>query len=225
MRLKSRAGEWLALCLFLAGCKGFWSTPPSSGTSGTTTASSGDFYVLNVEAKTVAGYYINAGTLTALTASPYSLPATPLAMAMAPNGKFLFVSTADGIYVYSIASNGELSLGNSSTPISSDQAISMQVSPDSSWLIEVASGAPYVYAVAINSSTGVITSKTEQFVTLPASSVQQVSISPDQTYVFVAMGSDGTAVVGFNGANTNPLGAVRRLAPVGSGGAALSVAV
>jgi Lactonase, 7-bladed beta-propeller len=223
MQLKIRWMPLLAL-LLAAGCKGFWDAPSSSD-SGSTTASSGNFYVLNVEANQVAGYYVNAGVLTALPGSPYTVPTTPLAIAVAPDGNFLYVSTADGIYVYSIASNGQLTLGNSSGPISSDQAISMQVSPDSSWLIEVASGAPYVYAIAINSSTGVITSKTEQIATLPASSVQQVAISPDESNVFVAMGVDGTAIVGFDGANTNPLGTVRRLPPVASGGADISVAV
>ena len=39
------------------------------------------------------------------------------------------------------------------------------------------------------------------------------------------MGSEGTAAVPFNSANTNPLGAVRRIATANSAGAALSVAV
>ena len=215
----------LAASLLLAGCKGFWTPPASSGGSGSTTDSSGHFYVLNVATNQVAGYYVNAGTLTTLPGSPYTLPTTPLAIAIAPNGNFLYVSTSEGIYLYSIASTGQISLANASAPISSDQAISMQISPDDSWLLEVASGAPYVYAVSINSSTGVLNSRTEQYAVLPASSVQQVAIAPDETYVFVAMGSDGTALVPFTSSNTNPLGAVRRLPTVNSAGAAISVAV
>jgi 6-phosphogluconolactonase (cycloisomerase 2 family) len=222
-----RALVWLLLAspLILTSCKGFWTAPASSSGSGSTTDSSGNFYVLNVEKNQVAGYYVNAGVLTALTGSPYTVPTTPLAIAIAPDGNFLYVSTADGIYDYSIASTGELTLGNSSGPISSDQAISMQVSPDSSWLLEIASGAPYVYAIPINSSTGVATSKAEQYVVLPASSVQQVTIAADETFVFVAMGSDGTATIPFNSANTNPLGAVSRIGVLNSAGAAISVAV
>ena len=225
-----KKGIWAALALamlaFLGGCKGFWDAPASSGGgTGTTTESSGDFYVLNVATNQVAGYYVNAGALTALPGSPYSVPTTPLAITIAPNNNFLYVSTADGIYLYTIASNGSLTLGNNSGPITSDQAISMQVSADSTWLVEVASGAPYVYAVPINSSTGVITSKTEQFDTLPASTVQQVTLSPDNTYAFVAMGAGGTATIPFTTGNANPFGKETTIALKNSAGSALSVAV
>jgi len=215
----------LAALLLLTGCKGFWTPPASSSGSGSTTASSGNIYVLNVATNQVAGYNVNAGTLTALPGSPYTVPTTPLAIAIAPNGGFLYVSTSEGIYLYSVSSTGQISLANASAPISADQAISMQVSPDNSWLLEVASGANYVYAISINSTSGVLNSRTEQYAILPASSVQQVAIAADATYVFVAMGSEGTAAVPFNSANTNPLGAVRRIATANSAGAALSVAV
>ncbi|HEX4286378.1 MAG TPA: hypothetical protein VHZ28_14895 [Terracidiphilus sp.] len=221
--------HWIKLALLapvlLAGCKGFWDTPPTSSGSGSTTSSSGNIYVLNVATKQIAGLYVNAGTITALTGSPYTVPAAPLSMAIAPNGAFLYIGTATGVYVYTISSTGALALGNSSGPITSDQAISMQVSPDNNWLIEIASGAPYVYAVPINSSNGTAASKAEQFAVLPATSVQQVVVSPDQSYVFVAMGAGGTATVPFNGANTNPFGAVGQIGLVNAAGAALSVAV
>jgi 6-phosphogluconolactonase len=222
--MKSWMRFLLAAPLLLAGCKGFWD-PPTTTTTTTTTASSGNFYVMNVETSRIAGYYVNAGTLTALPGSPYTVPATPLSIAVAPNGGFLYAGTSEGIYVYSISSTGELTLGNSSAPISADQAISMQVTPDNSWLVEIASGAPYVYAIPINSTTGVNSSRTEQYVTLPASSVQQLVVSPSETYVFVAMGSDGTAAIPFTAGNTSPFGAVTRIPPVNSAGAAISVAV
>jgi 6-phosphogluconolactonase (cycloisomerase 2 family) len=101
----------------------------------------------------------------------------------------------------------------------------MQVSPDNDWLIEVATGAPYVYAIPIDSSTGAVTSKGEQYEALPASTVQQVAISPDETYVLVAMGSGGTATIPFTAANADPFGTVGRIAVVNSAGAAISVAV
>lgn len=211
--------------LLVCGCKGFWDLPSGSSGTGTTTASSGDFYVLNVATNQIAGYYVNAGTLTALPGSPYTAPATPLAITVTPNNSFLYVSTADGIYVYSIASSGQLSLANNSGAVSSDQAISMQVSPDGNWLVEVASGAPYVYAIPISPTTGAITSKGEQYAVLPVSSVQQVALSPDNTYAFVAMGAGGTATIPFTTGNANPFGAVGHIAVKNSAGAAISVAV
>lgn len=195
----------------------------SSGCSAA--GSSGNFYVLNVATNEIAGYYVNAGSLTALSGSPYTVPTTALSMAISPNNSFLYVGTASGIYVYTIASNGQLALANSSAPITSDQAISMQVTTDGNWLIEVASGAPYVYAIPINSSTGVNTSRTEQYAVLPVSTVQQVAVAPDESYVIAAMGSGGTATIPFTAGNTNPLGAVGKIALKNSAGAALSVAV
>lgn len=199
----------------------------SSGNCSSGTAdSSGNFYVLNAETKQIAGYYVNAGTITALTGSPYSVPAAPLSMAIAPNGNFLYVGTIDGIYVYSIASNGSLTLGNNSGIISPDQPVSMQVSANNNWLLEVAPG--YIYAIAIDSSNGTIASKTEQLLTLPAASVEQIAISPDSSYVFVAMGVGGTEAIAFNAgatANTDPFGVSTHIPLINSGGAALSVAV
>ncbi len=202
----------------------------SSGTCNSPSAgTSGKFYVLNAARQQIAGYYVNAGKLTALPGSPYSVPATPTspngAIAIAPNGAFLYVSTIAGIYVYSVASDGSLTLGNNSGIISPDQAVSMQVSANNNWLVEIAPG--YVYAVPINSSNGTVASKTEQAVGL-SGTVQQVAISPDSSYVFVAMGAGGTEAIAFNGgaaANADPFGAATNIATINSAGSALSVAV
>lgn len=221
-------GKWARLALLaaplLAGCKGFWDAPTSTG-SGSTTASSGDFYIVNLAADQIVGYYINAGVVTALPGSPYSTPAAPIAITVAPDNSFLYASTAAGIYVYSIATNGESTLANSGGPISNDPASSMQVDASDSWLVEVFSGSPNVYAIQLNPSTGAAAASTEQFAILPNSSVQQLAISTDNTYVFVAMGVGGTAAVPFNSSDTKPFGAVGNIPVKGTGGAALSVAV
>ena len=215
-----------ATCL-MGGCKGFWN-PPSSSSGGGSSASSGDFYVLNLAKNQIAGYDVNKGSPTALTGSPYSIPSTLgtfSTITVAPNNNFLYVSTANGIFVYTIASNGALTIGNGSGPVSPDQAISMQVSPGNNWLLDVVSGAPYVYAIPIDSSTGKITSAKEQLATLPASTLQQVRISPDGSLVIAAMGPDGTATIPFNqGSSANPFGAISRIAPINSAGGAISVA-
>lgn len=226
MRIGRGACGVLAAALFLAGCGNFWQNPyTDTGSTGTTKATSGNFYVLNVETSQIAGFYVNAGTLTALPGSPYAMAAAPLAITVAPNNAFLYVSTLNGIYDYTIASSGALTLGNNSSPISSDPATSMQVDATNSWLVEAVSGSMSLYAVAINSTTGATTSTTEQHTTLPASSIQQVAISPGNTYAFVAMGSGGTATVPFNAANTNPLGTAGNIAVKNTTGAALSVSV
>lgn len=216
----------LAAPLLLTACKGFWDQPANSGGSTPiTTASSGNFFVVNAATAQLVGYYVNAGVLTQLPGSPYTLPATPLSVTISPNNTFLYVSTVNGIYLYTIASNGQLTLGNSGNPISNDSAVSMQVDATNSWLLDVTSGAPQLFAISISPTSGLVTQPNEQYVSLPAATVQQLTISPANTTVFVAMGSGGTAIIPFNAANgTAPFGVVSTVAVRNTGGAALSVA-
>jgi len=222
-------GKWIRLALLVAplltGCKGFWDQPSGSNGGNPSTASSGDFYVLNAQTSEIAGFYVASGTLTSLSGSPYALPATAFAITVAPNNKFLYVSTYNGIYLYTVAANGSLSLGNAGGPVSSDPAVSMQVDTTNSWLVEAVSGAPYLYAIPINSSNGTLRSNVEQHTALSADTAQQVAISPDNSYVFVAMGTGGTATVPFVAGNANPLGVAGTIGAKNAGGSALSVAV
>lgn len=209
----------------LAGCKGFWDAPANSGGGGSTTASSGIFYVANLKTGQIVGYSINSGVVTALSGSPYAIPAAPVALTVTPSNSFLYASTANGIYVYTIASDGALTLANSGSPISSDPAQSMQVDSTNSWLVEAVSGSANVYAIALDASTGTAASSTEEVATLPNTAIQQVAISPDNLHVFVAMGAGGTATIPFTSGNKNPFGTVGNIPVVNASGAALSVAV
>ena len=225
-----RIGSWacLAAALCLAGCKGFWKAPPSGGGGGgggTTTLTSGDFYVLNVATSRIAGLYVNSGKLTVLPGSPYTLAAAPIAITVAPNNGFLYVSTLTGIFVYAVnASTGQLTVANSGQPISSDPATSLQVDSTNSWLVEGVSGIGSLFAIHINPSNGLLASTQAQTVPLPSTTVQQLAISPDNSYVVVAMGNGGTATIPFNAANPNPFGTVGTIGVKNSAGAALSVA-
>jgi 6-phosphogluconolactonase len=223
-----KIGYWACLTVAvvcLAGCSGFWNALPSTGSgSGSTTLTSGDFYVLNVATSQMVGLYVNAGALTALPGSPYTLSAAPIAITVAPNNAFLYVSTLGGIFVYTVnTSTGELTVGNSGQPISSDPATSMQVDSTNTWLVEGVSGTSNLFAIHVNSSTGLLSSNTEQTVVLPATTFEQVAVSPDDTYVLAAMGSGGTATVAFNPNNANPFGTVGSIGVKNATGAALSV--
>jgi 6-phosphogluconolactonase (cycloisomerase 2 family) len=213
---------------FLAGCGDFWQAPSGTTTTTTSGLSSGVFYVLNQGTAQIAGYSIVSGTLTPVTGSPYTLPgsAEPLAIAIAPNGAFLYVSTAlDGIYLYTIGSGGALTLGNSSAAISSDLASTMQVDSTNSWLVEAGPNQSELFAVAISPSTGLATSKIEQPVALPAATVHQLAISPDNTHIFVALGSSGTEEVILVAGSSTPFSSSVNIPVANSAGAAVSVAV
>src|SRR3569833_2069471 len=223
-----RTRYWVCLALAalcLTGCSCFWDAPKNNGVGGGgTTLSSGNFYVINSATNEIVGLYVKAGTLTALGTSS-KLSASPIAITVAPNNAFLYVSTLGGIFVYAIdGSTGQLTLGNSGQPISSDPATSMQVDSTNSWLVEGFSGTSNLFAIHINPSTGVLQSNQEQTVVLSSSAVRQVAISPDNTTLLVAMGTGGSATIPFNAGDANPFGIPGTIGTKGTGGAALSVA-
>src|SRR5579863_2548346 len=236
VRMTMKIGSWArwmlaAAPLALAGCGNFWQNPNSGNSSCTTncpTSASGNFYILNQETNEIAAYNIaSGGKLTTITGSPYALSAKPYAIAAAPGGGFLYVGTAAGIYLYSIDSTtGALTLGNSNGVISSDFATTMQVDSTGSWLVEAGPDLAEVLAVSVDPTTGLLGTAAEQHAVLPAKTANQLVISPDNSNVFVALGTGGTAVIPFNSANTNPFGTTLLKIPVKhASGSALSVAV
>ena len=196
--------------------------------SDTCTASQGNtsgvFYVLNQGTKEIVAYSIVSGKLTRI-GSPSVLSAAPYSIAIAPGGGFLYVGTATGIFLYNIGSGGGLTLANGNNVISQDVATTMQVDSTGSWLVEAGPNLAELLAIHINSATGVPTSNVEQFTALPAATVKQLAISPDNTHVFVALGNAGTEDVIFAAGNATPFGATGHLPLVNSAGGAVSVAV
>lgn len=236
MKMKTWAGMLLALAVVLSGCKGFWDMPSgSSGSGGGTGNASGVFYVLNQKSAQIAGFSFpsSSTTLKAVSGSPYSLGAAPFAAAISPNGAFLYVSTAAGIYAYSVnSSTGALTLLNNNTVLSADPAFSMVVDATGGWLIEAISGVNALNAIPLDQTTGVLLSGgAEQSVTLPsgATAVQQVATTRHgaaNPYAFVAMGTSGIAVIPFNASSSgNPFGTVKTYSPKNTTGGDTTVAV
>jgi len=193
---------------------------------------SGIFFVLNQTTNQIASLSItSSGTLTGIGTT--SLPAAGAsAIAVAPNGNFLYVSTGSGIFLYTIASNGTLTIGNGGQAISLDLASSMQVDATNSWLVDAVAGIAEINAIAISPTTGGLAGQTEQVFALPSTTPIQVAISPNDSssctscYVFVAMGSGGTEVIHFNPASTNPFtSSVGTINPVSSEGGDSTVGV
>jgi 6-phosphogluconolactonase (cycloisomerase 2 family) len=190
--------------------------------------------VLNQTTNQIAALKLSSGSLT--TIGTVTTPTSgPLAIAIAPNGNFLYVSTLSGIYVYTIGSGGALTLGNNGSVVSQDPATTMQVDATNSWLVDAISGSSALRAIAINSSTGDLATSGESEQTLsgglPATTPVQLAISPNDSssctdcYVFIAMGSGGIELVAFNPANSNPFGSTAHIGLVNSSGGANTIAV
>ena len=219
----------------LAGCGNFWQAPSTTGgtscTTNCTTASSGAFYILNAgTTPQIIGDTVVSGKLTSISGSPWTLQATPYALAIAGNGDYLMVSTTSGVFAYPLT-NGVLGTG---TVVSTDQAYAIQIDATSSWLIEAIpdTGGVTLGAVPINSSTGA-TNGTEQTATFSVANAavqsNKMVISGDNANIFISLGAGGTIAVPFNSgvtAGSNPLGAKANLiGPANASGSALSVAV
>jgi hypothetical protein len=217
------------------GCANFWQAPgtTTSGgcTTGCTTATSGNFYILNAgSTPQIIGDAVVSGKLTSISGSPWTLQATPYAMAIERNGNYLMVSTTSGVFAYPLP-NGALGTG---TVVSTDQAYAVQVDATSTWLIEAIpqTGGVTIGAVPVNSSTGA-TSGTEQTVTFSVNNAAvqagKLVISGDNANIFIALGAGGTIIVPFNAnvaAGSNPLGTrATTIVPANAAGSALSVAV
>ena len=232
MKLNRCAWLGVAAMSLLCGCNGFWNASTSSSGSD---AASGVFYVLNEQTTQVAAMQFAAKSNgpSALTGSPYTLGALPYTMAIAPSGNFLYVSTVSGIYVYSVSSTGTLTIANGGSVVSADAAFAMKVDPTGTWLIEVVSGQGTVNAIPISASSGLLdVSRAEKTAALSAITITQLAISPlnsTNSYVFVGMGTGGTAVVPFTASNTasgtSPFGTASTINVHNSAGAANTVAV
>ena len=239
MRLGRLAVVFLIAAPLLSGCKGFWDPLPSSTSStgcatNCTTASSNAFYILNAPSTgtpQIVGDQIQSGKLASITGSPWTVTGTPYAMAMAPTGNFLYVSTTAGVYVYPI-SGGAL---GAATQVSQDQAaLAIAVDTSGTWLMEAlqATGGITIAAVPLKTSTGGINgAEVTTTATVANAAVQngKMVISSDDKYVFVALGTGGTAIVPFaasTAAGSNPFSGTVYTVPVAkTGGSALSVAV
>jgi hypothetical protein len=174
------------------------------------------------------GESIVSGVLTPISGSPWTVQSTPYSMAIAPNGKFLCVSTTtSGVFAYPIT-NGEL---GTAVQVTQDLAYAIQVDWSNSWLVEAIPAAAGVTlaAVPINSTTGANTGSevTASFaVTDAALQTDRMVIARDNANIFVALGTGGTIVVPFNPSAPLPTGIQAKTIPVvNAGGSALSVAV
>jgi len=199
-------GRWTvagcAALLALTGCGQFF-PPLSSSGGGGTTSSADDLYVANLGTNplSVAGFSVaTTGTLTSISGSPFSVELEPTALAITPSDSYLYVgSAAGGIYVYTIGSNGAISIANDGSPVATGVAPSvLRVDPTGKFLIGADALVGNVYVFQIGSG-GALTSISSSLVTLNASvPANDLQITPGGGLVFVSCGTAGIYTMSFN---------------------------
>jgi 6-phosphogluconolactonase len=199
--------------LSLTGCSSFFTAQTGSGTpTGSTTYA----YVTNVGAGgsggTLTAYSLTSGVLTQLAGSPITLPATPTSVVVAPNNAFLFVGTQLGVFLYTIATDGTLTEGNTNTIVylGPTYTESMAIDSTSSWLVIANNKSTELDALPLDPTTGIPTAVTPATVALSNASPVSIGISPSNGTVFAALGTGGTNVWSFDASNaTTPFGKTR----------------
>jgi 6-phosphogluconolactonase (cycloisomerase 2 family) len=190
-------------------------------TSGTDTCSatastSGNFYILT--GNTLTGYSISGGILTPLSNSSYTVTGAS-AVAMGPNGNYLYVATASGIIPFTVnTSSGLLTKG---TAFGDQLGEAIAVDPSGKWLLE-ASLTGVLFAYPITTSGAQDTGRSTQTSAFLASSTVQpggIAVS-SKGLVAVALGTTGTQMFPFSSGSAVPIGTAYPIKkPWGSGGA------
>ena len=193
----------LAVLLGLAGCGKF--LPPLTNTNGRGTGATGAYFYVansNPNLRTVAGFGLANGALTSTSGSPYASPLTPNCMAMTPDNALLYVgSVAGAIYVYTVGSDGALTLGHGGTPVfTGGSPAALEVDPSGKWLLGISAFSGEAYVFGIDSSTGALTNASTSGVGLASTSASGLAITPNEAYVYVALGTGGVETLSFNSA-------------------------
>lgn len=227
------AGVCLAGALLLAGCGKFF--PPlnsggGGGNGGGGGSSSGDYlYVGNQSTNplTVAGFSLASSALNVISGSPFQVSLEPTSLAITPDNTYLYMgSAAGGIYVFTIGSNGALSLANGGAPVATGVEPSvLRVDSTGRWLLgaDAFAGEAYVFQIG---NGGVLTSISSSIVQLnTATPAQDLEIAPNNSLVYVSLGTGGVYTLSFDASN----GALQQvngaLQPKQSGGADYGMAV
>lgn len=219
----------LAGALLLSGCGKFF-PPQTSGGGGGGGTSSGDYlYVGNqgTNPLTVAGLSLANSSLSVISGSPWQVSLEPTALAVTTDNKYLYVgSAAGGIYVFTIGSNGAITLANNGAPVATGVEPSvLRVDSTGKWLLgaDAFAGEAYVFQIG---SGGVLTSISSSVITLNTSTpAQDLEIAPNNSLVFVSLGTGGVYTLSFNSANGALAQVNGVLNPKQSGGADYGMAV
>lgn len=195
----------VVVLLCVAGCGKFFVPENGGGGTGGGTGSGDYFYVGNQNTGTIAGFSVGTSNLANTPNSPYSISVglTPSAMAVTPDGKYVYVgSVAGGIFGFSIGTDGSLSMLNSGSALVSGVAPAViGVDPTGSWLVEVDLGttttAPISHLFAINSSSGLLTQQGNAL-GLDVGSPNSIAFTPSNGLVYVSLGTGGVDVLTLN---------------------------
>jgi 6-phosphogluconolactonase (cycloisomerase 2 family) len=149
----------------------------------------------------IAGFSLASSKLSTTSGVTYPVSESPSCVAVTPSDSFLYAGSAagDAIYVYTINSDGSLTLGNSGSPVASGIFPGwLRVDTTGNWLIGLDSLTGEAYVFSINTSTGALTPVSGSTVGLQSTATHGMALTPNDGYVYVALGSGGVETLSFN---------------------------
>ena len=207
--------QLFALTLGLSGCGDFF----VKGKQQRGAPPLGDYiYVGNGNNALIAGFGVSTtGALSVLNNSPYNNGVAAKSLAVTPANTFLYAGTTNGIYAYSIGSDGSIAVLNNGTAVAQDVvATFMQVDSTGNYLlaagVSTTTAAQTIGIYTIDTTTGLVTAVPGSPVGLYTGSATAPTvvaptgmlITPNNSYVYVSLGSLGVQVLtlGTGGALT-----------------------
>lgn len=186
----------------ITGCDGFF---VDTHKTASTTSSTGDYvYAVNSVSNTLTGYVVGTGTLTGITGAPYTLAINlgASSIAVTRDAKFVYAGGSGGIVCYSIGTAGALTAvsGGGATAQNSN-FVSLDTSPDGTWLFGLDSVLQQLYVFQINATTGALVPNTPLVVPTPTPgtpAARMVRIAPNSALVAVALSYGGDVLYTFN---------------------------
>lgn len=197
----------LCMAIGLGGCGKFFVPETGGGGGGGGTGTGNYFYVANQTTGSVAGFALTTRGISNTSNSPYVLGASPSAITVTPNGRYIYVGTVGAIYGYSVGSNGALTLLNGgSAIISSISPSALRVDPSGNWLI-AADAFPEAFVFSIDSNSGLLTQQGAQL-NLNAGAPTHIVFTPSNGLVYISLANPngspntgGVQVCTFNQSN------------------------
>jgi len=198
---KKRIAEWsllAGLLLVLGGCGQFFPPLTNNSSSGGGSSTVGNYlYVANSGSglDSIAGFSLASGKLSTTSGVTYTVPSAPSCVAVTPSDSFFYAgSPAGAIYVYTINSDGSLTIGNSGSPVATGVLPGwLRVDTTGNWLIGLDSLTGEAYVFSINTSTGALTAVSGSTVVLQSTATHGMALTPNDGYVYVALGRRGDA--------------------------------
>lgn len=195
--------------LLAAGC-GHGHFFVNTGGGGNTTGV-GNYLYVGTQTGTIAGFAVSStGALTAVANTPFNFSSSQVtSMVVTPSDKFMYASATGGVFLLTInASNGTLTVGDNGAVLVADVAPSfLQVDPTGKFLLaagfDPSTGTQAIAVYTINSDGTLTIVGTPVGIPLPSGASAstgpvQMAIMPNDSFVFVSMGTVGVVSMTFN---------------------------